>query len=1138
MKRSFLVLLSVLLLLPFFPASFVKHAAASTNSFEVLEIVSQLSSPSPLQQEIGSRQDINITTMTMKRFVALRDELDGKYDAIVISKGDYSPASVKSSPDSSSSQRARAHDTRDVMNDITNLRAQQIKQFYIDKGLPVFLHQDVFKYTDSKLYQQFKQYRANTASNVIVFQNQTGLANYLANRAGRPRVQVTSAPSSTQVFKKGDSITFSYQIVNYQRFSNKLLTVNLYIDSDFNDQYTNEEIVASREVKSQSGTISYTFPAGFSGVRYWKLEVVDEATALKDYEKGYVKFQDVVPKINVLQIRSGNDASSLLNSKNMNQSYLKRTNEYEISIDVTTLSDFQKSRQYEPNYSHEVINGKYDMIIFGFADCYNGCNNPINLNANAVQSVKNFIATGQSVMFTHDIMFGKNNVWVNEFGPIVGQIQPQTDLGNGAPNTSTSTKRVNSGLITDYPFQLADNITVATTHNQYYTLDLEDSSVIPWYNIVGSNRDVYDSWNHYYTYSKGNVTYSGTGHVGTSAGFPDDEQKLFVNTMYRAFFGSNHAPQLTVFTPRETEEIPSNQKIELSYKVEDLDLTDRTLATKVWLNGNEVYSNSLVPNGTTVIQSIPHQMPNGGKATIKIEVTDAKGAKVTKEFQVTIQRVTANLEVSRSITATLTPVDRSVTVEYTLNPKQLSLTTNSPLTVTNIQFQEKLPAGVEVTSLPNGFTKQGSIDQGYTITGKLPDISYQQNGSLFTAPQQTFAIQLTPTKKGEFSLQQATLSYQDLNGQTANLSFNPLRFVSDYEITSVSLPDTVFINRGVPKNLNLLLSISPQNATVASIEWSEASNGSIVSVDKMGVLTAINKGSAEVTVKVKDAFGNERTAKTKAIVRIPVDSIEMSDFTVRVGETIPIPITVTPADARESVAYSIGDNRYADLDQINGTITGKTEGVTTLTAKAFDADDQLVEKTVNVTVRAVPVESVTVFPATASIHLHDKLSLKVTILPENATNKQVQWRSSDASIATVDENGTVVGVGTGTAVITATAHNGVQGTAVIHVGVPLTGISLPSTITVEKGKTFSVRAYLAKIPANATTSITSYEYHVEDSYYAVVDDSGEVTGKRLGQTVLTVQVTDENSKVWTATTTIRIVEHTDHSNGGENGWLY
>lgn len=1147
MKRAVSVFLTLLLLVPLFiPAITVR--ATDNITYNVLEIVShadQLSS-SPLKKELGSTSNINVTTMTMKRFVALRDELDGKYDAIVISSGNYNPTKL-----GRMSGNAQAHDTANILNDITNLKARQIKTFYIDKGLPVFLHDgSVKKYSTSKLYSYSQSNAWKTKQNVIFFTTNTNIKNYFAtNGTKRPHFVLTNAPSSTQTYKKGDTLSFVYQITNYTQFQNKWLTVNLYIDSDFNDKYTSEEIVASKQVQGATGTISYTLPAGYSGPRYWKVEIVDETSALKDYEKGFVKFQDVVANIKVLQIRKGNDVSSLLNIENMDPKFLSRANEYNIHIDVTTLDDFQKSKTYEPNYSHEVINGKYDMIIFGFADCYNGCGST-TLNPNTVQSVKNFIQSGQSVMFTHDVMFGPpNNVWVSEFGPIVGQIQPWTDLGNGAPSRSTSTKQVNSGLMTNYPFALSDSIAIAETHNQYYTLDLEDENIIVWYNINGFPRDVYDSWNHYYTYSKGNVTYSGTGHVGASRAlryennkkrFPFEEQKLFVNTMYRAFFGSNHAPQLTVITPKENEKIPSNQPIELSYKVEDLDLVDRTFSTKVWLNGQEVYAQNNVPNGTTIIQSIPHNMPNGGTATIKIEATDGRGAKVTKEFQVIIEKVSANIEVSRTISTTLTPINEPIAMQYTLTPKPLSLLTNTVLKVTNVAFEEKLPAGIEVVSLPNGFTKQGTVTEGYTIQGTLPDISFIKSGTTYIAEPQTFTIQVKPMAKGTFSLSQAKLTYKDINTQVVNLSFNAVSFVSDYKVTDATLPSTIFVNRGVPKNARLLLNVLPQEATIASVEWSENSNGQVISIDQNGVITAIQEGTVQVTAKVKDMFGNVKTATMTVIVRIPVDSITIQNFTVYVGETIPIPITVSPSDAKKAVSYSLGNSLYAEVNGANGTITGLKEGVTTLTVQAFNRNDELIEKTVTVTIQSIPVTAVVVSPTIANMNIGETVTLTATVAPNNATYKTIEWRSSNPNIASVDENGRVTGLSTGQVTVTAQAHNGVIGTAIVHVGSPLTGISLPSTLLVQKGKTINVLPYIAPIPANATTKIVSRSFTVENSYYAVVDQNGEVTAKRLGETPLTVKLVDETGKTWTASTVIRIVEQaTDPTKGGnKNGWLY
>ena len=74
-------------------------------------------------------EDFEITTITMKQFVASREEMDGKYDIIAIPEGTYSPAGVQ----------GKDHATTNVLNDITNLKANEIITQFINKGQPVIL---------------------------------------------------------------------------------------------------------------------------------------------------------------------------------------------------------------------------------------------------------------------------------------------------------------------------------------------------------------------------------------------------------------------------------------------------------------------------------------------------------------------------------------------------------------------------------------------------------------------------------------------------------------------------------------------------------------------------------------------------------------------------------------------------------------------------------------------------------------------------------------------------------------------------------------------------------------------------------------------------------------------------------------
>ena len=72
----------------------------------------------------------------------------------------------------------------------------------------------------------------------------------------------------------------------------------------------------------------------------------------------------------------------------------------------------------------------------------------------------------------------------------------------------------------------------------------------------------------------------------------------------------------------------------------------------------------------------------------------------------------------------------------------------------------------------------------------------------------------------------------------------------------------------------------------------------------------------------------------------------------------------------------------------------------------------------------VSVTGVTLDKTTAELTVGETATLTATVVPEDATNRNVTWSSSEASVATVDTNGTVAAVGEGTAIITVTTEDG------------------------------------------------------------------------------------------------------------------
>ena len=75
-------------------------------------------------------------------------------------------------------------------------------------------------------------------------------------------------------------------------------------------------------------------------------------------------------------------------------------------------------------------------------------------------------------------------------------------------------------------------------------------------------------------------------------------------------------------------------------------------------------------------------------------------------------------------------------------------------------------------------------------------------------------------------------------------------------------------------------------------------------------------------------------------------------------------------------------------------------------------------------VQAITVSNIELSQTELSVKAGETLQLSVTVLPENATNKNVKWESSNADVATVDETGKVVAVAVGTCTITCSATDG------------------------------------------------------------------------------------------------------------------
>ena len=180
------------------------------------------------------------------------------------------------------------------------------------------------------------------------------------------------------------------------------------------------------------------------------------------------------------------------------------------------------------------------------------------------------------------------------------------------------------------------------------------------------------------------------------------------------------------------------------------------------------------------------------------------------------------------------------------------------------------------------------------------------------------------------------------------------------------------------------------------------------------------------------------TASVTVTCGVPVATVDVTPPSASVIANQTVQLTATPKDASGNalsgrvVTWASSNTGVATVSA-SGLVTGKAAGTATITATS-----EAKSGSAAITVTAVPVASVAVTPAAASVAEGNTVQLTAT--PKDAsgsplTGRTVTWTTSDATVATVSASGLVRGVTAGPATITATSE-GHSGTAAITVTVP------------------------------------------------------------------------------------------------------
>ena len=323
------------------------------------------------------------------------------------------------------------------------------------------------------------------------------------------------------------------------------------------------------------------------------------------------------------------------------------------------------------------------------------------------------------------------------------------------------------------------------------------------------------------------------------------------------------------------------------------------------------------------------------------------------------------------------------------------------------------------------------------------------------------------------------------------------------EVSSVSL-NTATIEMVEGETFSLVATVLPKDAEYDGVIWA-SSNASVARVNS-GTVTAIKEGITTITAS---AGGKSATCSVKVstrVVAVKSITLDKTSLSMKVGATETITATVNPDNATDkTVTWGSSDVSVATV--ADGIVTAKSPGTVTVTAKSgiYTTD-------CNVTV-TVDIESLSLDKTNLSLSIGETAQLTATVKPDDATDKNVSWTSSDESVAKVD-NGKVTAVKSGKATIIAKCGDKTA-ECEVTVYAKVTGVKLSSSsLRMMSGDKALLKATIT--PDNAMNKNISWS---SDNETVAVVNNGEVTAKAEGKATITVTTEDGQ---YTATCSVTV----------------
>lgn len=327
-------------------------------------------------------------------------------------------------------------------------------------------------------------------------------------------------------------------------------------------------------------------------------------------------------------------------------------------------------------------------------------------------------------------------------------------------------------------------------------------------------------------------------------------------------------------------------------------------------------------------------------------------------------------------------------------------------------------------------------------------------------------------------------------------------------VTNVRL-NTHSHNMNTGEEFQLQCAVTPANADNKDVIWS-SSNDEIASVDQSGKVRALERGQVKIVATSKDNNSISDVCELTITQLATAIEIDRHEVHLAIGKHITLYADVSPRDVNKNrveweysnyyVAGEIGFN----YDDGSTTAEGRHKGTVKIIAKTCDGSN--LSDTCEMTVWQ-PVTSVSLDKHECSMKIGETTTLRTSILPNDADNKDLVWRSSNESVATV-ENGVVTAHASGKARVSVTPADGSDhfDDCEITVFQPVIGVNVePRTLTLKSiGATKQLTADV--LPENADNR--NVKWSSVNTSVCFVMDNGTVVAVSEGSSVVTATTVD------------------------------